>query len=285
MRIALAAVSLAASLASFAPAGAAAAASGHPDSARVPGSWMRIGMTQPQVLTRTPSPLEAGPGSPGKATRQGDAMWFGVPSRVTLHFQGDVLTRAEFVVEDAAPYWIDYIQDQLRLAGYRPRCKQEPVSCDWQGTTHVRLEVRQRRVEAEITAHAPEPAAARVPRRPVATPVPARADTVPVFPDVFVLGRAAPPGGSGVPALVDSTPLMAPEYPARARAAGVQGRVWVRALIDTSGLVTATEIARSIPELDSAAVAVARRCRFRPWPPGAAPVRFQIEIPVTFRVR
>jgi periplasmic protein TonB len=107
---------------------------------------------------------------------------------------------------------------------------------------------------------------------------------VPVFPQVFVLGRGAP-AGVRAPALTDSTPLVAPAYPARARDAGVQGRIWVRALVDTNGAVMTAQVVRSIPELDSAAVAVARRCRFRPYEAQGAPVRFRVEIPVLFMAR
>jgi len=55
--------------------------------------------------------------------------------------------------------------------------------------------------------------------------------------------------------------------------------------VDTNGAVEAAEIVRGIPELDSAAVAVARRCRFRPYAPEGARVRFRVELPVTFTVR
>ena len=78
---------------------------------------------------------------------------------------------------------------------------------------------------------------------------------------------------------------MAPVLPPAAGEAGVQGRVWVRALVDTSGAVEKAEIVRGIAELDSAAVAIARRCRFRPYAPDGVRVRFRVEIPVLFRVR
>ena len=61
--------------------------------------------------------------------------------------------------------------------------------------------------------------------------------------------------------------------------------MWVRALVDTNGAVAATEVVRSIPELDSAAVSVARRCRFRPYVAEGSPVRFRVEIPVIFMAR
>lgn len=284
-------LALAATLAAVAPGmaagpGTAAAAAPADTATRVPGSWLRLGLSQEQVLARAPSPLAAGPDAHGEATRQGTATWFGILGQVQLQFRDERLVRARFTVEDAAPHMTDYVKDQLRLAGYRARCEQDDpglMTCDWNGATHVRLELRQRRLEATVTAAELEPAAA--PRRILPRPSPARGDTVPVFPQVFVLGRPAPPGAAAVPALVDSTPLLAPPYPPRARAAGVQGRVWVRALVDTNGSVYATEIVRSIPELDSAAVAVARSCRFRAFETEGTPMRFRVEFPVTFRVR
>ncbi len=267
------------------------AAGGHASAApadtatRVPGSWMRIGYTHDQVLARASFPLKEGQTPRGVVVRRGSVAWFGLPSEATLHFREDRLESVEFLVEDAAPHWADYLHDQLRLAGYRARCERDEPGlriCDWLGASLVRLELRERRLLATISAAEPAPEA-RI--AGPGSPPSARRDTVPLFPQVFVLGRAAPPGAPAAPALADSTPLVAPAYPPAAREAGVQGRVWVRALVDTNGAVEATEIARGIPELDSAAVAVVLRCRFRPYEPAGAAVRFRIEIPVIFMVR
>jgi TonB family protein len=266
-----------------APAGAPAATG-----PRVPGSWLRLDMTEGQVLGR--GAFDAAPGERGFVTRKGAAPWYGLPATATLKFRADLLARAEFVVEDTAPYWVDYVRDQLRIAGYRARCERdEPglVICDWEGATHVRFELRQRRLLAVVSASesvapgAARPAPAATPQRTASAP----RDTVPVFPQVFVLGRAAPPGVTTVPSLVDSTPLLRPPYPDAAREAGVQGRVWVRALVDTNGAIEAAEIVRSIPELDGAALTAARSCRFRPYQPAGSAVRFRVEIPVMFTVR
>ena len=264
-----------------APGGEPAAAPG--DTAlRVPGAWMRFGHTQEQVLARAPFTLTPAGGAAGSIARQGPASWFGIPGEATLSFRDDRLVRFKFVVKDAAPHWVDYARDQLRRSGYRPRWERNERGleiCTWEGAARVRLEIRDRLLSAEISAAGPP-----APRGIVAVRA-ARLDTVPVFPAIFVLGRPAPEGVGAAPGLADSTPLLAPAYPPRARAAGVQGRVWVRALVDTSGAVEAAEIVRSIPELDSAAVAVARSCRFRPFEPAGTRVRFRVEIPVTFRVR
>ena len=277
---------------SLAPAGAPASAESSPAKAgagtpeagvRVPGTWMRLGQTPEQMLARAQFQAAAGPR--GQPVQKGEVAWFGIPSVATLHFHDDRLDVVEFLVEDAAPYWTDYVRDQLRLAGYRPWCRtDEPglAICEWRGATLVNLEVRDRRLHARVTAAGPATATHLV-QRPGRTP--ARRDTVPVHPQVFVLGRAAPAGVSASPVLADSTPLVSPALPPAASEAGVQGRVWVRALVDTSGAVERATIARGIAELDSAAVAVARRCRFQPFAPEGVRVRFQIEIPVLFRVR
>ena len=240
----------------------------------MPGTWMRLGDTEATILARAQFPIAEGPKSGGGVWRKGNAFWFGIAGHVTLHFSDQRLDEAEFKIEEAAPYQVDYARDQLRLAGYRSRCNEgEPAPCDWYGATHVRLELREHQLLATIA-----------PAEPLAESPAARRDTVPVFPQVFVLGRGAP-AGVRPPALADSTPLVSPPYPQRARAAGVQGRVWVRALVDTSGAVEAVQVLHSIPELDSAAVAVARRCRFQPYESEGTRVRFRVEIPVIFMAR
>jgi TonB family protein len=243
---------------------------------RMPGTWMRLGEAESRILARANFPAADGPKGNGIVTRQGPALWFGISGQVALRFRDDRLDQAEFTIENTAPYWIDYVRDQLRLAGYRASCEQDDpglVQCDWRGETSVRFELREHRLLVRITPA--EPIAAPPPRRP------AGRDTVPVFPQVFVLGRGAP-AGVHPPALADSTPLVSPAYPAAAREAGVQGRIWVRALVDTNGAILNAQVVRSIPELDSAAVAVARRCRFRPYVAQGSPVRFRVEIPVLF---
>ena len=272
---ALAAPPATASAAAKAASGGSSAARGE---TRMPGTWMRLGDAEATILARAQFPVVPAPKGGGGGARRGSAFWFGIAGQVTLHFRDERLERAEFKIEDIAPYQVDYARDQLRLAGYRPRCDEDASAlevCDWYGAAHVRVEMKQRQLVATIEPAEPiaEPPAAR----PAVVP----RDTVAIFRQVFVLGRGAP-AGVRPPALADSTPLVSPPYPPRARAAGVQGRVWVRALVDTSGAIESAQVVRSIPELDSAAVAVARRCRFRPYGSEGARVRFRVEIPVLF---
>jgi TonB family protein len=107
-------------------------------------------------------------------------------------------------------------------------------------------------------------------------------------PPFHVVGRVLPetlsitrPSRTGRPA-----PTLehagSPTFPAAARAAGVQGIVLVVALVDESGRVVETAIARGIPELDAAAREAAARYRFAPYLDGGQPARFRVEIPVKF---
>jgi TonB family protein len=288
---------------------------------RIPGAWMRFGKTQAQSLAQSAlAPVKAGAyqgdatwyGIPGQAT-----LTFREDRLERIRFEAR--DPAPYWID----YAFDQLRRTGYRARWKRNEPGNKV-CDWEGATLVHLEVGEHLLRAEISgtaaapegeepAHAPPPAVSRAeppapaapaPAAPAPTAAPATAaappaaasaaasqnppampDTVPVFPATFVLGRAAPEGAPAVPALADSTPLRAPAYPDRARAAGVQGRVWVRVLVDTSGAAIAAEVARSIPELDSAAVAVARSCRFRPFAPQGARVRFRIEIPVTFTAR
>lgn len=265
-----------------APAAAGATAARTGAETRIPGTWMRLGDTEETILARALFPVVPSPKGSDTVLRQGNAFWFGIAGQVTLYFRDQRLEQAEFKIEEAAPYQVDYARDQLRLAGYRSRCEQDEPTvqrCDWYGATNVRLDLKEHHLLAKIAPAEPpaEPAAH-------ARPPAARRDTVPVFPQMFVLGRGAP-AGVRPPALADSTPLVSPPYPQLAREAGVQGRVWVRALVDTSGVVEAVQVVHSIPELDSVAVAVARRCRFRPYESDGARVRFRVEIPVLFVAR
>jgi TonB family protein len=61
--------------------------------------------------------------------------------------------------------------------------------------------------------------------------------------------------------------LVKPVYPERMRDRGIEGRVSVLALVDTTGSVVDAEIvtASGAAELDEAAFAAARQCRFRPY--------------------
>lgn len=118
-------------------------------------------------------------------------------------------------------------------------------------------------------------------------------------PLVEIRGAVAPVGsttfGSGddvVPiSLVQDPPelLMAPTpvYPALLRAAGVQGRVIVAAVVDTLGQAEAGSVRIVLsdnPGFDAAALATIRAARFRPARMYGRAVRVLVRVPVVFRL-
>lgn len=78
-----------------------------------------------------------------------------------------------------------------------------------------------------------------------------------------------------------------PEYPVRARALELEGRVVLEVVLDREGRPEpAIRVIRSQPPFDEAALAAVRRWRFRPARDAAGhPVRVLMEIPVRFELR
>lgn len=78
-----------------------------------------------------------------------------------------------------------------------------------------------------------------------------------------------------------------PEYPAKARAQGIQGRVMLSIVIDESGKVEDdVEVVDSIPMLDGAAIDAVRQWSFTPGRDEKGhPVRVQLQVPVPFVLR
>ena len=74
----------------------------------------------------------------------------------------------------------------------------------------------------------------------------------------------------------------APEYPAAARDAGVEGQVIVTAHVDRTGRVVEARVLKSVHMLDAAAIACVRRWRFTPARSGGEPVEVWVGVPVTF---
>ena len=76
-----------------------------------------------------------------------------------------------------------------------------------------------------------------------------------------------------------------PAYPELAKKAGIQGKVVVTVTIDTKGNVENAVILKSIPMLDDAALAAAKRCKFKPAMQHDRFVKVRMNIPFTFRLR
>lgn len=79
-----------------------------------------------------------------------------------------------------------------------------------------------------------------------------------------------------------------PQYPRQARSRGIEGLVLVRVIIGTDGRVEPehTQVIRSIPALDAAAVAAVSQWRFSPAIGlHGRPVRVIVEVPVQFSLK
>jgi TonB family protein len=267
---------------------------------RVPGTTLRFGLADTVISAR--GFTAAGPGA-----RKGPCRFFGLTSDATLTLEGGRLARAEFAVDSASTYEIDYVHDQLTAMGYRKSCgRPTPKTevCDWTARTNIRIEVSGTRLKASVV---PASAAAVTPRGtvpdtgsgaarralapPAGPPAPVRTATrdtarnaapvagaVPVSPEtlaVSVPGRAS----RYEPATLLSRPRC--PYPDASREAGIQGRVWVLALVDTDGRVIRAQLKSGIPALNAAALACVRDWSFKPVVWQGAPCRCWVLVPVT----
>ena len=304
-------------------------------SLRVPGTTLRFGITDAAASARGFAAAETG-------VRHGPCRFFGLASDASLDFAEGRLSRAAFTVDNASPYQVAYVQDQLTAMGYKRHCaKLAPQAsvCDWTGPVFVHLEVTGAKLAARVerpgasapaaaSASAPpvppeqnaaekalaiirgaaggkatphQPAAARAgtaaPERRDSLSVPARPDTAsaagrPTSPPRLLhergmdtLAVALPNRPSRYPqAKVESEARCA--YPEAARKNGTQGRVWVLALVDTTGRVIEASVERGIPELNAAALDCVRHWRFAPRsssaPVGNRFVYYCVEVPLTF---
>ena len=89
-------------------------------------------------------------------------------------------------------------------------------------------------------------------------------------------------GGAYVDVLPQPITRVPPDDPDSARAAGIEGTVQLRVLVDRDGKVVDAKIVKSIPALDSAALASVRKWTFKPATSKGTPVAVWIVIPVEF---
>ncbi len=74
-------------------------------------------------------------------------------------------------------------------------------------------------------------------------------------------------------------------YPEIAKRAGVQGRVYIKAFVDESGVVKKAEVIKGIGAgCDEAAVAAVLKTKFKPGKQRGKPVRVQVSIPILFKL-
>jgi protein TonB len=82
--------------------------------------------------------------------------------------------------------------------------------------------------------------------------------------------------------LPEAVTRVRPEYPDELRKRGVEGTVMVQVLLGTDGLVKDAQVVKSIPELDSYALAAVRGWKFKPAMAAGKPVAVWVGVPIKF---
>jgi protein TonB len=123
--------------------------------------------------------------------------------------------------------------------------------------------------------------------QPVAKPPLPKKEKKRTAPVDSVASQASQASEGAVDQLPQESVNPAPPYPEDARAAGQQGRVWVRLSIDITGKVSAARISESCgyPSLDQAALETVRRWVFHPARRNGRPVAYQVDKPFDFSIR
>lgn len=74
-------------------------------------------------------------------------------------------------------------------------------------------------------------------------------------------------------------------YPEIAKRAGVQGRVFIKAFVDETGVVRKAEVIKGIGAgCDEAAIDAVMKTRFKPGKQRGKPVKVQVSIPILFKL-
>ena len=74
-------------------------------------------------------------------------------------------------------------------------------------------------------------------------------------------------------------------YPASAKEAGIEGKVFVKTIIDELGNVTETSIIKSVnDDCDTAAMDAIKKTKFTPGIKNNKPVKAEVTIPVMFKL-
>jgi TonB family protein len=121
--------------------------------ARVPGTRLKLGMTEKQVQAQGTFVESPAADAKGMAARKGELRFFGVLCQATLLFRNGRLTRTHFVADGISPQAIAYVEDQLvrhRMWKECSRYDAEQHSCVWHGELRLHLETRPARLEARV---------------------------------------------------------------------------------------------------------------------------------------
>jgi protein TonB len=101
-----------------------------------------------------------------------------------------------------------------------------------------------------------------------------------------VVRKPEPSPFIAVDRLPEPVGLLAPRYPGLAREAGIEGLVWIIALIGENGRVLEARVKKShvTPSMERAALEAVLKARFKPALQGVTPVRARVVIPIHFRL-
>jgi TonB family protein len=119
----------------------------------IPGTRLRLGMTETQLQSVGEFTAVRVPHAAGATPRRGAAKFFGVPCEATLYFRDGRLERANLVATGVAPHAQDYVEDQLRRSKLWRECARfEPGDhvCDWLGAVKIHVEIQGNRLEARV---------------------------------------------------------------------------------------------------------------------------------------
>jgi TonB family protein len=123
----------------------------------IPGTRLRLGMSEAQLLKLGEFPTAAGERRAGVVARQGESKFFGVPCKTSVLFRDGRLERVTFAATGVAPNALDYVESQLRRSKLWRECTRfEPGnhSCDWLGDVKIHVEIQQDRLTARVEAPA-----------------------------------------------------------------------------------------------------------------------------------
>src|SRR5215470_12187942 len=88
---------------------------------RVPGTRLRLGMTEAQVLAAG-SFITLGAPEGGATSRKGPVRFFGVAGEATVVLHRGLLTEVQFEASGVGPHSQDYVNDQLRMLSLERQC-------------------------------------------------------------------------------------------------------------------------------------------------------------------
>lgn len=99
--------------------------------------------------------------------------------------------------------------------------------------------------------------------------------------EIFVVVENSPELIGGLAALQGEV-----EYPEFAKKAGIEGRVFVQFVVDENGNVQNPKVTRGVHKLlNEEAVRAVRQMKFKPGKQRGKPVKVQMSLPVTFRLK